>query len=134
MEFCSATLKLQLHDNAIERAHRLGKFGNNKRRPIIVKLNHFKTKENILACGRQLRGTDYAIREDFAPATRYARSKLIQFIRPQKCAFKLSVDKLHVGSKSYFYDATTDAVLECENFPAFAPTPPSATFQCRYMC
>lgn len=123
VKLCSETLKLELDGNAIERAHRLGSFGGGKKRPIIVKLTHFKAKDSILACGRQLKGTNYAIREDFAPATRQARFKLLQFVRPQKCAFKFTLDKLHVGNKTYFYDVATDAVLECANTSTIAPTP-----------
>lgn len=89
-----------------------------KKRPIIVKLAHFKTKDTILACGPKLKDTSYAIREDFAFATRLARSKLIQFIRPKKCAFKLNVDKLHVGHKCYVYDPVSDSVIESAKQPA----------------
>lgn len=83
----------------------------------MIKLAHFKTKEKILSCGIKLKDTTFAVREDFAAATRLARSKLLKFIRPQKCAFKLRVDKLIVGNKSYFYDAKTDKVTELRNSP-----------------
>lgn len=112
LDLCKNTLDLTLSASDIERAHRLGKFSATKKRPIIVKLAHFKTKENILACGRKLKDTCFAIREDFAPSTRLARSKLLKFVKPQKCAFKLSLDKLHVGSRCYSYDAASDSVIE----------------------
>lgn len=66
-------------------------------------------KERILGCGRMLKDTDCAIRKDFASATHIARSKLLQFIRPQKCAFKLSLDRFHVDKKYYMYD---DKIVE----------------------
>lgn len=112
LAFCADKLKLSLDSGTMERAHRIGTFTENKNRPIIVKLAHFKTKERILACGRMLKDTDYAIREDFAAATRLARSKLLQFIRPQKCAFKLSLDKLHVNKRCYIYDHSCDKIVE----------------------
>lgn len=74
---------------------------------------NFKTKEEILSCGPKLKNTNFAIREDFASATRLARSKLLKFIRPAQCAFKLRLDRLHVGKKCYYYDASSDSVLEC---------------------
>ncbi|XP_072144147.1 uncharacterized protein [Dermacentor andersoni] len=112
INFCASQLELHLEPSAIERAHRIGKYRPERKRPIIVKLTHFKSKENILACGRKLKATNFAIREDFAPATRIARSKLLGFIRPQKCAFKLHVDKLLVNNKRYHYDPTSDSVIE----------------------
>lgn len=115
LEFCATQLNLELNSTDIERAHRLGKFNDSKKRPIIIKLVNFKTKEIILACGRKLKETQFAIREDFASVTRFARSKLLKFIRPQKCAFKLQLDKLHVGSKCYFYDPASDTVMESTN-------------------
>ncbi|XP_077536042.1 uncharacterized protein LOC144148372 [Haemaphysalis longicornis] len=115
MKFCTDHLGITLETNSIERAHRIGKFSADKKRPIVIKLAHFKTKEKILSCGPNLKETTFAVREDFAAATRIARAKLLKFIRPQKCAFKLRVDKLIVGNKSYFYDPKTDSVKEFSN-------------------
>lgn len=48
LKLCSETLKLQLDTNTIERAHRLGKFENKKKRAIIVKLTISKPKKTFL--------------------------------------------------------------------------------------
>lgn len=112
LSLCETNLDLKLDPSCVERAHRIGNFTSTKQRPIIVKFAHFKTKERILGCGRKLKGTDFAIREDFASSTRFARSKLLAFVRPLKCAFKLSLDKLYVGSKCYFYDSASNSVIE----------------------
>lgn len=112
LQFCAKNFELQLSPNDIERSHRLGRYSANKKRPVIIKLANFKIKERILACGRKFQGTDFAIWEDFEAATRLARAKLIKFIRPKKCAFKLQLDKLLVGSKSYSYDPVSDTVIE----------------------
>lgn len=111
--FCQTKLNFQLNTCNIERAHRIGTPSANKKRPIIVKFTNFKTKDSILLCGPKLKNTTYAIREDFASATRLARSKLLKFIKPQKCAFKLRLDKLLVGNKCYFYNPATDSISEC---------------------
>ncbi|KAH8020344.1 hypothetical protein HPB51_000977 [Rhipicephalus microplus] len=110
--FCADKLKVTLEPGAMERAHRIGTFSENKTRPIIVNLAHYKTKERILNCGRMPKDNDFAIREDFAAATRIARSKLLQFIRPQKCAFKLSLGRLHVDKMCFMYDQTFDKTVE----------------------
>ncbi|XP_077550763.1 uncharacterized protein LOC144164040 [Haemaphysalis longicornis] len=114
---CSTQLDITLEPSAIERAHRIGKFAPDKIRPIMIKLAHFKTKEKIVSCGIKLKDTTFAVREDFAAATRLGRAKLLEFIRPRKCAFKLRVDKLIVGNKSYFYDAKADKITELRNSP-----------------
>lgn len=110
--FCTGQLGFSLDANNIERAHRLGKFATNKNRPIIVQLSRFKDKELILACGPKLKGTNFAIREDFSAATRVARSKLLQFAKLKKCPFKLRLDRLYVGNVCYIYDANSDLVIE----------------------
>ena len=49
----------------IERAHRLGKIGeDNKPRPIIAKFNFHKDKERILSSARTKAGTNYGISQD----------------------------------------------------------------------
>lgn len=111
--FCSTQLTLPLLSSNIERAHRIGTFSADKKRPIIVKFNNYKAKDGILSCGIKLKGTNYAIREDFAAATRLARSKLLKYIRPAKCAFKLKLDKLLVGKRCFSYDSLSDSIIEC---------------------
>ncbi|XP_077548208.1 uncharacterized protein LOC144161012 [Haemaphysalis longicornis] len=117
LNFCTTQLDIMIEPSAIERAHRIGKFAPDKTRPIVVKLAHFKTKEKILGCGIKLKETTFAVREDFAAATRLARAKLLKFIRPKKCAFMLRMDKLFVGNKTYLYDAKNDSITELENSP-----------------
>ncbi|KAK8786282.1 hypothetical protein V5799_023942 [Amblyomma americanum] len=111
---CKEKLDLNLEPSAIERAHRIGQFSTEKKRPIIVKMNHYKAKESVLACGRKLKETPYVIREDFEFATRLARSKLVQFIKPRGCSFKLRYDKLIVGEKYYTYDHASDTITETD--------------------
>lgn len=113
LAFCKDKLAFEIFPNSIERAHRIGTHSPHKKRPIIVKFVNFKTKEEILSCGPKLKNTNFAVREDFAATARLARSKLLKFIRPAKCAFKLRLDRLHVGQKCYYYDAPSDSVLEC---------------------
>lgn len=104
---------MPLLSSNIERAHRIGTFTASKKRPVIVKFSSFKAKDGILSCGPKLKNTNYAIREDFAAATRLARSKILKYIRPAKCAFELKLDKLLVGKRVYYYDCVSDTVVEC---------------------
>lgn len=109
--FCSEKLELTTTSSQFERVHRLGKFTEGKNRPIIAKLTFYKDKEQILSCARKLKGTTYSIGEDFSPATRQARRKLVTFAKSQNKAFKISVDRLHINKQVYIYDVASDDVV-----------------------
>ncbi|KAM7298776.1 uncharacterized protein ISCGN_019345 [Ixodes scapularis] len=108
--FCAGELGINIDPNNVERAHRLGKYAENKNRLIIMKLTHFKDKERILARGLKLKDTNFAIREDFSTDVRQARSKLIQFAKTQNTPFKLRFDKLIIGNSCYAYDIASGDV------------------------
>lgn len=112
IDFCARHLELTLCSGDIERAHRLGKYSNGKNRPIIVKLLRFKDKESILSVGHKMKGTDYAVREDFCLAVRQARAKLIKYAKEQRSPFKLRFDKLHIGDNVYSYESVSDSVKQ----------------------
>lgn len=105
---------IELDPSNLERSHRLGRFTENKSRPIIVKLLRFKDKESILAAGHKLKNTTFAVREDFSESVRLARGKLYQFAEPQNVPFKIRFDKLHIHNKRYIYDPISDCVKEPE--------------------
>lgn len=109
--FCSEKLKIPTSSEQFERVHRLGKYTENKSRPIIAKFSSFKDKDNILSSARKLKGTNFSIGEDFSFSTRLARRKLIAFARELNKPFKLVVDKLHIDKKTYLYDTTTETVV-----------------------
>ena len=50
-----------------QRAHRFGKKSDNKPRPIVARLTHFKMKDLILRCGRNLKGTSLSVNEQYPP-------------------------------------------------------------------
>ncbi|CAN7943411.1 unnamed protein product, partial [Ixodes hexagonus] len=103
-----------LPDNAIERPHRLGPYLSNKCRPIIVKFSSYKIKDSILSARAKLKEKSVAVNEDFSPATRHARKKLIEFAKSQTGAppFQLRYNKLLLNKKRYVYAAETDNVIE----------------------
>lgn len=101
-------------DNAVERAHRLGRFVPNKTRPIMVKFSNDKIKEAVLFRRSRLKEKGITVSEDFSPATRIIRSKLIAFAKKQPGAplFQLRYKKLLINKKEYVYNATDDTVAE----------------------
>lgn len=107
-----ATINLADHD--IERAHRLGAYKESKSRPIIVKFSNYKTKDKILSARTKLKELNVAVTEDFSPATRQARGKLVAFAKSQPGSpqFKLHHTKLIIDKKHYTYDPFTDSINE----------------------
>lgn len=110
IQLCSQHLGITLQSSQVERAHRLGRYNSDKCRPIITKFAFFKDKHSIMEMGHKLKGTLFAIREDFAPQTRFARKKLLEFGKAKNVPFKLSVDKLRIDNVTYVYDAINDKI------------------------
>ncbi|CAN7952180.1 unnamed protein product, partial [Ixodes pacificus] len=101
-------------ENAIERAHRLGPYLPNKCRPIIVKFSGYKIRDRILSARTKLKEKNVAVSEDFSPATRSARKKLVDFAKNQPGAppFQLRYNKFLLNKKQYVYAAKIDNVVE----------------------
>lgn len=100
--FFTTTLKLE-GEILIERAHRVGHKVENRHRGIVVLLGSFKIKKRILASCRLLKGLHIYVNEDFSPATRQIRGKLVRYAKstfPNE-SFKLNYNKLFVGSKTF---------------------------------
>lgn len=112
IDTCRSLLEHEVDQNQIERAHRLGPFVRNRNRPIIVKFHVFKQKEAILRKAFKLKGKDVSIGEDFSPAVRDARRKLLEFGRNQETPFKLRFNRLTIGEKQYQVDNVTGSVKE----------------------
>lgn len=112
LEICSEHLGITIDPARIERAHHLGKYGTGKCRPIIAKFTFFKDKQQILEKGHKLKGTPFAVREDFSAQTRLARKKLLAFAKTKNTQFRLNVDKLRIDNCTYVYDDTTDSIKQ----------------------
>ncbi|CAN7975538.1 unnamed protein product [Ixodes persulcatus] len=112
LAFCSEKLGIQLDPSNLERSHRLGKFQDYKNRPIIVKFSRFKDKESILASGFKLKGSDFAVRDDFSASERQSRAKLFEYGKSLNVSFKVRFDKLHIGNTRYFFDQVSQSVVE----------------------
>ena len=65
-------MKQDNRDN--ERAHRVGR--GRYPRPIVCKLAHYKTKEDVIRAARYLRGTGVAVSEDHSRRVRKERAFL----------------------------------------------------------
>lgn len=88
------------------RAHRMGqkRVDATRPRPIVAKFEHFKQKELVQRQGRQLRGTDYGLNDQYPPEI-VRRRKVLLSIRKQKISegkrAALSVDKLYIDGQLF---------------------------------
>lgn len=85
--------------------HRLGQKNNNNRpRPIVAKFEHFKQKETVQRQGKQLKGTDFGMNDQFPKEIMERRKKLFP-IRKQKIQegkkAVISVDELYIDGQLY---------------------------------
>lgn len=108
---CSEKLDVSMDHTCIERAHRLGRFNRTKTRPIIVKFTSTKHKDAVLSDARKLKDTPYSVSEDFSPAVREARRKLLEYARARGGKFKLRFNRLTIGNETFVFDATNNSVV-----------------------
>lgn len=112
MSLCSEHLNVKIDPKEVERAHRLGRYKPGQHRPVIVKFTSFKTKETILSNGKKLKGTTYAIGQDFSRSVQNARKHLIAFARSKSTPFSCPYKTLFLGSKRYVFDEMSQTVKE----------------------
>lgn len=110
----SSSFQMQLSDDAISRAHRLGSFVTDKCRPVVVRFASFKVKDTIFSQKSKLRGTNININEDFCKATRTARKKLTDFGKASGQKYSVKYNKVVINKKSYVYCPVTDRVLSVD--------------------
>ncbi|XP_049275319.1 uncharacterized protein LOC125759848 [Rhipicephalus sanguineus] len=112
LAFCEEKLNVSISADAVERAHRLGRFTATKNRPIIVQLLSFNEKQRVLSATSSLKGTSIAISEDYSNKVRQERRKLIQFAKSKGGDFRQSHNKLKIGKETFVYNAETDSVTK----------------------
>ncbi|KAH8024891.1 hypothetical protein HPB51_002061 [Rhipicephalus microplus] len=78
-DFCAS--KLGITVDSVARAHRLGRFVRDKKRPIIAKFFNDREIEAILNKGPKLKNTPFSISRDYSVPVRDKRRKLAQFKR-----------------------------------------------------
>ena len=90
---------IDIHNIAIERAHRIGKSKDGKPRTIVAKFLHFKDKQYVMYNAKKLKNTELFINDDFSKETNDIRKKLSQEMwekrREGKFAY-ISYDRLVV--------------------------------------
>lgn len=98
---------------AIERIHRLGKPATKKVRPVILKLLDHRDKNRLLKNCFKLKGSNFAISEDFSRRVRDVRRKLWNCAKKFKHAGDkviMSYDKLRINGELFVWDSEKDDI------------------------
>lgn len=104
---------LKLEPIAIERIHRLGKPATNKMRPVILKLLDFHDKNKILQNCSKLKGSSFAIGEDFSPRVREIRRNLWKAAKVKRATgdkVSLVYDKLKINNDLFSWDEESNCI------------------------
>lgn len=86
--------------------HRIRKKNNTKGRPrpIVAKFEHYKHKELVKSKGRELKGTDYGLNDQFPREIQERRKKLYPILKQYREKGRhvaLTVDKLYIDGQLY---------------------------------
>ncbi|KAH8037187.1 hypothetical protein HPB51_008869 [Rhipicephalus microplus] len=112
-ELCSSHFGISVL--SISRAHRLGRFSADKKRPIIAKIFNEKEVESILSKGFKLKNTALRVARDYSEAVRDKRRKLLQFSKSLKKdgdRIRLVFNKLFVNDDVYTWDPKSNSVKQ----------------------
>lgn len=97
----------------IERIHRLGKPATKKVRPVILKLLDHRDKNRVLKNCFKLKGSSFAISEDFSSRVRDVRRKLWNCAKKFKHAGDkviMNYDKLRINGELLIWDCEKDDI------------------------
>lgn len=110
----------------IERIHRLGKPHERKVRPVILKLLDHRDKNRVLKNCFKLKGSTFAISEDFSSRVREIRRKLWNCARKFKQAgdkVTLSYDKVRINGELFVWDSEKNDLVPAVSGSGFDVRP-----------
>lgn len=106
--------KLGIEVTSLQRAHRIGVYREQKKRPIIANFASYKERQEILSNAKKLKGSELSIDQDFAPATREVRKRLWEYGKAHKSEstkVRLNFDRLSLDEKTYVWDDEKNEVV-----------------------
>jgi regulator of replication initiation timing len=118
----NSSMKLNVKDSDIERAHRIGRKTNGNR-PIIVRFSGYKKKTEVLRNSKNLKGTRIRIEEDFTAKIRNVRKELRQFMLEARSSGQFAIlryDKLLINGRGYSLEELKSS--EFEKNCSFSPS------------
>ena len=87
-----------------QRAHRFGKQPETGPRPIVARVTHFKMKNDILSRGRNLKGTQTSVNEQYPPEIMEKRRKLFPIFKEKRDAgdtVRMVLGRLYINNQLY---------------------------------
>lgn len=112
IKLISETLKIKIDNSLIDRADRIGRFMAGRQRPIIVKFNQYKTKQQILSCAPHLKVSSFSMNEDFSKRVVQIRKQVLEYAKRLNVKDKWKYDKTYLNDKCYFFDEATTTARE----------------------
>ncbi|XP_077497108.1 uncharacterized protein LOC144107795 [Amblyomma americanum] len=110
--FCKE--KLGLTVESVSRAHRVGRFSSEKKRPIIAKFFNEREVDTVMSRGYKLKNTNLSISRDYSEAVREKRRKLLQFsksIKKDGDKVRLVFNKLFVNDDLYMWSTNESRAI-----------------------
>lgn len=95
----------------IERAHRVGPVKPQTIRPIVVKFNQFKVRDQVLHNGNKLKGSKIFVNEDLSERVMERRREQLQLLKDARSQGKLayfSLDKLIIKERAQQVNTSTN--------------------------
>lgn len=110
---CKTSLGMELE--SVERAHRLGRYNKNKKRPIIVKFSLYKERQAVLLNAKRFKNSQYNVSKDYSHETRSIRNKLWEYAKTKRedknNKVKLNFDKLIINGRAFRWDDEKEEVV-----------------------
>ncbi|XP_049520556.1 uncharacterized protein LOC125944250 isoform X2 [Dermacentor silvarum] len=112
-KICKTSLGIELR--SLERAHRLGRYNENRKRPIIVKFSLYKERQVVLLNAKKFKNSLYSVGEDYSSETRNTRKKLWEYAKAKRedknNKVKLNFDKLIINGRAFRWDEDKEEVV-----------------------
>ncbi|XP_075550206.1 uncharacterized protein LOC142583601 [Dermacentor variabilis] len=110
---CKTNLGIEL--NSIQRAHRVGRYSDRFKRPVIVNFSSYKEKQDVLSNANKFKGSPYSVDQDYSSDTREIRKHLWEYAKVKKAdsnnKVKLNFDKLIINGKTFTWDKEKKEVV-----------------------
>lgn len=108
---CKEELQIDLH--SIQKAHRVGRYTESGKRPIVVNFSSYKEKQSVLTNAKKFKGSPYSVDQDYSPETRDIRKRLWEYAkakRTDKDEVKLKGDRIVINGQAFVWDKEEEVV------------------------
>lgn len=97
-------LKIPPYNITFHRVHRFGTASNKKHRPLVAKLEHFQQKLLVKSKGKELKGTNFGINDQYPKEINERRKILYPIMkeyRTKNIHTSLVVDRLYINGQLF---------------------------------